>query len=135
MVNNPRALVTGAAGVIGRQLTMRLLNDGYDVMGIDRQPMPESDWGKLEFIKGDLSELDLSEAEKFQPETVFHLAASFERSEESPEYWEIGWRDDVVASHRVIGSLARSAHTKTFVFASSYLTYEQSGTAQREGQS
>ncbi len=126
MVNKPRALVTGAAGVIGRQLTKRLLNDGHEVMAIDRKVMPDLDWGKLEFIQGDLSEMDLSEAEKFQPEAVFHLAASFERSEESAEYWDIGWRDDVVSSHRVIDSLARSAHTRTFVFASSYLTYEPS---------
>src|SRR5690606_19132898 len=80
----------------------------------------------LRFIQGDLSQMDLSLIADFAPQTVFHLAASFERSEESPGYWQVGWRDDVVASHRVIDAIRGCAETARFVFASSYLVYAPS---------
>ena len=119
-----KALVTGSAGVIGRQLTTMLMSQGVSVLGIDREVMPDGDWDGLEFVQGDLSEMDLSAIGTFAPDAVFHLAASFERSEESNEYWDIGWRDDVVASHRVIDAAAACDAVKTFIFASSYLVYD-----------
>jgi len=123
-VSSKRVLVTGAAGVIGRQLTSKLLESGAEVLSVDREPMPPGNWVDLHHEQADLSEMDLEVLTNFAPTAVFHLAASFERSEESAAYWSVGWRDDVVASHRVIGALARQTEVETFVFASSYLVYD-----------
>ena len=124
MGSHRRTFITGSAGVIGRQLTADLLKSGHDVLAIDREPMPDGDWSSLRFEQGDLSEMDLSLVVDFDPGTVFHLAASFERSEESPEYWGVGWRDDVVASHRVLDAVKSASPNLSFVFASSYLVYD-----------
>lgn len=113
--------------MIGRQLAARLLDGGADVVSIDREPMPPGDWGDLRHIRGDLADMDLSVAADFGPEQIFHLAASFERSEETPEYWVPGWRDDVLASHRLADQVVRGTTTvSSFVFASSYLIYDPS---------
>jgi nucleoside-diphosphate-sugar epimerase len=126
MTGQHRILITGSAGVIGRQLTSRLLGPGAVVLGIDREPMPLGDWNGLHFERGDLSEMDLDLIAEFSPTIVYHLAASFERSEETPEYWSVGWRDDVVAAHRVIDVVTKQGVAHTFVFASSYLVYDPS---------
>lgn len=78
-----RALVTGAAGFIGSNLTDRLLADGHAVRGIDNLST-----GRLEFLANarqseafELCQADLLDAEKIIPlfagfDTVFHLAAN-----------------------------------------------------------
>jgi len=64
----PRVLVTGATGFIGRHLTAALGNAGYEVQGVVRNgaAAPEVDkvWPSLGLISGDLAGVD----------TVFHLA-------------------------------------------------------------
>src|SRR5262245_39168599 len=78
-------LITGAAGMIGRKLTERLLNDGrvagkeitkltlHDVVASDAQPTPTT---TVLPIVGDISDrtvVDRLLAEK--PEIIVHLAA------------------------------------------------------------
>ena len=79
-----RALVTGGAGVIGRALVERLVELGTAVRCIDVQPPPPWMPEVVEYVQGDLRTLDRSWIAAFDPEVVFHLAATFERSEESP---------------------------------------------------
>lgn len=127
MVEDPpgRALVTGAAGVIGRQLTQQLAHRDVELLTIDREAMPSGFGSLSRHVEGDLSTMDLDCVVDFDPQQVFHLAASFERTTESPEYWDIGWRDDVVASHRVISTAVECPSLAVFVFASSYLVYDE----------
>jgi carbamoyl-phosphate synthase large subunit len=57
---------------------------------------------------------------------VIHLAATFERSAESYEFWEENFRHNVRLSHHLM-SLAKDAPSvKRVVFASSYLIYDPS---------
>ena len=77
------ALVTGAAGFIGSNLTDRLLSEGHSVRAIDNFST-----GRREFLERasssnsfELCELDLLETRKIEPlfagvDTVFHLAAN-----------------------------------------------------------
>lgn len=76
-----RALVTGAAGFIGANLTRRLVADGHDVHCLVR---PGSDGWRLAAIAGEaeVSEIDLNDSRSLleylaesQPQWVFHLAA------------------------------------------------------------
>ena len=61
---------------------------------------------------------------RFRPGHVFHLAATFERSVEFPEFWDQNWNDNVVVTHRLAELAARIGDVESFVFASSYLVYD-----------
>jgi UDP-glucose 4-epimerase len=78
-----RAIVTGAAGFIGSNLTDRLLRDGHTVRGIDNLST-----GRLEFLESacrsasfELCQADLLDVKRIEPlfqgfDAVFHLAAN-----------------------------------------------------------
>ena len=78
-----RAIITGAAGFIGSNLTDRLLQDGHTVRGIDNLST-----GRLEFLETarqsgsfEFCQADLLDAQQIEPlfegfDTVFHLAAN-----------------------------------------------------------
>lgn len=120
---NERVLVTGGAGVIGRELVRLLAAKGSQLLVLDRvglQDLPPN----VRFHYCDLSSDDLGRIREQRPSVVFHLAASFERTEESTEFWEPNYRDNIVASHRLLEALAESARPRCFVFASSYLVYD-----------
>ena len=122
-VRGKRVLVTGGSGVIGRELLDRLDAAGAEVLSVDRVPPPEHDWRHVMHVEKDLATDDLSVLAAFRPQVVFHLAATFERSKESPEFWKANWRDNVVCSHRVVDLAAPAVEAEVFVFASSYLVY------------
>ncbi|MFH1750621.1 MAG: NAD-dependent epimerase/dehydratase family protein [Candidatus Micrarchaeota archaeon] len=68
-----RALVTGATGFIGSNLTSRLLKDGWEVVaaGMEaEQPIPT---GVEKFVIGDLGEINWGDLGKF--DVIFHQAA------------------------------------------------------------
>lgn len=87
--------------------------------------MPQGYTGLAQHVEEDLSTMSLRCVSAFDPEHIFHLAASFERTIESPDYWDVGWRDDVTASHRIISAAVECPSLAVFVFASSYLTYDR----------
>lgn len=79
-----RAFVTGAAGFIGSHLVRRLGVDGHEVVGIDsftdyynvalkRVNAEAAIRSGVEFIEGDLNDIDLSSALE-GVEVIFHLA-------------------------------------------------------------
>jgi nucleoside-diphosphate-sugar epimerase len=121
-MKSKRVIVTGGAGVIGRELLVFLSNAGATVLSVDKKPLEENPPGVTHLIKNIATD-DLSELEEFDPETIYHLAAAFERSKESPEFFPVNWNENVLLSHRMV-ELARAASAlKVFVFASSYLIY------------
>lgn len=118
-----RVLVTGGAGVIGRELVRRLTEKEAQVLVVDRV-RPESHTPSVRFQQCDLASDDLRAILQEPPTVVFHLAASFERTEEPTEFWEPNYRDNVVASHRLLEAVAGGSSVRCFVFASSYLVYD-----------
>jgi nucleoside-diphosphate-sugar epimerase len=122
-VRGRRVLVTGGAGVIGRELLRILADADAEVLSVDRLPT-EPPIGVVH-QRADLAVDDIGFVWEFSPEIVFHLAASFERAEETPEFWDPNWRDNVVVSHRLAQGLSESSTSaEVIVFASSYLTYD-----------
>jgi carbamoyl-phosphate synthase large subunit len=111
-----KAFVSGGAGVIGRELVSRLVSQGVQVIVGDLQPRPDEFREGVEYIHGDLNEL------KVWPEcdVFYHLAATFERLEESPEHWEKNFRHNVQLSHHLL-TLCKASR---IVFASSYLVFD-----------
>ncbi|MFP3881266.1 MAG: NAD-dependent epimerase/dehydratase family protein [Actinomycetota bacterium] len=98
-----QAVVTGAAGFIGRHLVDELIARGYRVTGIDRQPGPiqpgyehhaldlsdEAACGEVAAIVG-------------RADMVFHLAARPGVRERGPAIDEMRWRDNVAATRNLL---------------------------------
>ena len=123
---NKRVLVTGGAGVIGQELLKLLSDKQANVLSVDRQPLPRGEKSGVLHIRKDLALDTLDELVDFQPEIIFHLAATFERSKESPEFWKDNWLDNVLLSQRLCERLKEMRDLKVLVFASSYLLYATS---------
>jgi len=125
-VKGKRVIVTGGAGVIGRELLKLLSREGARILSVDRHPLPEGDWPGISHIQKDLGGDSLEELRDFQPQVILHLAATFERSEESPSFWDINWHDNTLLSHRIVDLTKDMPELEVFVFASSYLPYSPS---------
>ena len=125
-IKGKRIIVTGGAGVIGQELLRLLISKGANILSVDRCPLPEEDWSGVVHIEKNLATDDLDKLCDFQPQIIFHLAAAFERSKESPEFWSANWHDNILASHRIIGPVKKMSSLEVFVFASSYLVYSPS---------
>ncbi len=120
---NKRVLVTGGAGVIGKEVINRLIRSGSQILCLDRVSKPKEFSEIVDYDRVDLSELNSELISKFEPEIIFHLAATFERTEETPEFWEDSFKNDIILSHNIIDAAKESNNLKKFIFASSYLIY------------
>ena len=118
-----RVVVTGGAGVIAGELLRQLSDLGATVLSVDRLPIDEPPPG-VEHHQADLAFADLEPIVRFRPQHLLHLAATFERSVESPEFWEQSWSDNVIATHRLAELAPTIEGLESFVFASSYLIYD-----------
>lgn len=124
MFSERRVLVSGGAGVIGTELVDRLLAQGARVWVGDLKPQPNSWMGRLVYRRGDLNHVRFEELAAFRPEVFVHLAATFERSVETPEFWGENFQHNVRLSHHLCTLLRRVESLQTIVFASSYLLYD-----------
>lgn len=106
-----RILCTGSAGRVGSYL-VKLFDSSHTLMCVDK---------KTGF---DLAKEPMNEILDFEPEIIFHLAASFERSDETPDFLGINYHDNMLASLRLNQAIAKMRHLKKVVFASSYLVYD-----------
>jgi len=120
---NKRVLVTGGAGVIGRELVNQLVSEGLHILCLDKVSKPKEFSDIVDYDKVDLSELNSELITKFDPEIIFHLAATFERTEETPEFWEDNFKNNIILSHKVIDAAKECTNLEKFIFASSYLIY------------
>jgi nucleoside-diphosphate-sugar epimerase len=118
-----RVLVTGGAGVIAREVLERLGRTDATVLSVDRLPLTFEASANVDHLVADLADVDLGIVRTFDPTLILHLAATFERSIESPDFWEPNWSDNVVVTHRLVELAARATSVRAFVFASSYLIY------------
>jgi nucleoside-diphosphate-sugar epimerase len=123
---NKKVIVTGGAGVIGKSLIEKLVNKGSSIRCFDIVPRPNLLPQEVEYYEKDLCKLDIKEFGEFKPDIIFHLAAVFERSTESPEFWENNFKNNVISSHKVVDASKNCEQLKKFIFASSYLIYSPS---------
>jgi carbamoyl-phosphate synthase large subunit len=119
-----RVLVTGGAGVIGAPLVRTLSDAGAEILCADLAERPSWIDAAVDYRQGDAAELDRRVAREFGPEYCFHLAATFERTEETPGFWLENYRHNVRLSHRLAAMLAEIPTMRRCVFASSYLIYD-----------
>ena len=128
-----RAVVTGAAGFIGSRLSHRLLDDGWEVVGVDAFLDTYDPAEKLAraaglvrrtgfvLATGHLTEVDLEEVLD-GPEVVFHLAgrAGVRASFTLESRYR---RDNVVSTERLIAAARQSVSVRRIVYASSSSVY------------
>jgi nucleoside-diphosphate-sugar epimerase len=122
-LRNKRVLVTGSSGVIGRVLVRRLVEFSSKILAVDIVSEPRPATG-VQYFTHDLAKGTPQSVVDFVPEVVFHLAATFERTVESPGYWKTVFENDVLASHRLLEAAERMKSLEVFAFASSYLNYD-----------
>jgi len=115
--------VTGGSGVIGRELIKKLIYLDANVRCFDKVQKPSYLPELVEYFRRDLSSLDPREFHEFKPEVIFHLAATFERTEESLSFWKKNFRDNVILTHKILDAAKECKHLERFLFASSYLVY------------
>jgi UDP-glucose 4-epimerase len=123
-----RALVTGAAGFIGSNLTDGLLQDGHVVQGYDNLST-----GRLEFLQnaqesrsfelceGDLLDLPRLKAAMAGVDTVFHMAANAD-VRNGPEHPRKDLEQNTVGTANVLEAM-KDCGVKRIAFASTGSVY------------
>jgi carbamoyl-phosphate synthase large subunit len=122
-MKNKRIFISGGNGVIGNELVKLLHHAGAELFVGDLKPRP-LEWPKeIKYRQGDLNYLSKEEIEDFAPEVFIHLAATFEQSVETYEFWEENYQHNVRLSHHLVTLQKDLSSLKKIVFASSYLIY------------
>lgn len=121
-----RVFVSGGAGVIGLEMIPRLVERGAIVMVGDLKIRPKNFANNIIYRQGDLNMMTSEELSQFKPDIFIHLAATFERSTESYEFWEENFWHNVRLSHHLMTIAKDQASLRRVVFASSYLIYDPS---------
>jgi carbamoyl-phosphate synthase large subunit len=119
-----RVFVSGGAGAIGRELVAALEARGTTVLVGDLKPRPLEFGPAVRYRRGDLNTLTQAELDDFAPDAFMHLAATFERSVESEEFWDENFHHNVALSHHLIDLARKCSSLRRVVFASSYLVYD-----------
>ncbi len=123
-MKNKRVFVSGGAGVIGLEMIPRLVELGATVIVGDLKPRPITFHENVIYRWGDLNTMTKEEFDQYAPEVFIHLAATFERSTESYNFWEENFLHNVRLSHHLMTLAKDSLSLSRVVFASSYLIYD-----------
>jgi len=117
-----RLLITGSRGFLGGSIGRFATQNGYEILGIDRLPQPQSGWpGK--YIAKDATQSDLSTIVRdFRPDVLFHAAgpASVGASFRAPID---DFQKSIVTWSNVLESVRRSKLDPLVIFPSSAAVY------------
>jgi GDP-4-dehydro-6-deoxy-D-mannose reductase len=117
-----RNLVTGANGFVGRYLVDALLARGEKVVALTRGRSPIRET-PAESYSCDLAEGDIgSLLRETRPTCIYHLAG-FSDAGASVRRPEAAWRDNLVATERLLGAVRESKLSPRMLTVSSGLVY------------
>ncbi len=126
-------LVTGAAGFIGSHLSLRLLQKGYSVIGIDsftdcyakrlkeRNTEPLLKQKNFELISRDINDLELSPIVQ-KLDCIFHLAAQAGVRASWGDNFTLYTKANIEATQKLLEA-SKKTRIKRFVYASSSSVY------------
>lgn len=112
------ALVTGAAGFIGRHLVRGLLGDGWQVTGLDLSEQPSA--SECRWVCASVLDMDAISSAMQGCDTVFHLAAHAHLSAPKPSIYE----DVNVRGTAAVLQAAQRAGAKHFIATSSAVIWQ-----------
>lgn len=121
-----RIFVSGGAGHIGRYLVNDLTRRGHELFVGDVKSRPNDFHEQVHFWQGDLNFMSLAEFQEISPDIVIHLAATFERLEETSCFYESGYWNNTQLSHHFLSLVKDTPSVSKYLFASSYLVYKNS---------
>jgi len=124
-LKNKRIFISGGAGVIGCELVSILNNYGAKLLVGDIKRRPISFPSNVQYRRGDLNYIGIYEIKTFQPDIFIHLAATFERTEESLDFYNENYWNNINLSNRLAKIFIQQNKIKKIIFASSYLVYDQ----------
>jgi nucleoside-diphosphate-sugar epimerase len=81
----PRALVTGATGLVGSHIVERLLADGWSVRALMRSPSNDHDLLDVDIVRGDVLDRDAFVRSATGCDAIFHTAAAIT----TPGGWDV----------------------------------------------
>lgn len=119
-----RVIVTGAAGYIGGQTVLKLLDQGHSVFAIDRAWAPEYlEHSGAKWLIGDFAgEVALQAMEQFRPDAVIHCAGTslVGPSLTDPEDY---YNNNFIKTKRLCDTLLTFEPRPRLIFSSSAATY------------
>jgi len=124
MLKGKRVFISGGAGVIGQALVLKLKEHGAIISVGDLKAKPKTFGPDIYYRRGDLNYITKEELNSFKPEYFFHLAATFERSIETWDFWDENYHHNIKLSHHLMTCLKDAASLQKVIFASSYLIYD-----------
>ncbi len=120
---NKRIFISGGAGIIGKQLVQMLIDTNAKILVGDIKKCPKFFLGKVKYFQKDLNLLKEKQLRKFNPEIFIHLAATYERTEETKEFFQSNFHNNIRLSNHLLNIVSRLKTIKKIIFASSYLVY------------
>lgn len=124
MLRGRRIFISGGNGVIGKALVEQLHKQGAILFVGDLKPRPNYWSSEIRYRQGDLNYITKDEIEDFAPEYFFHLAATFERSVETYDFWYENHKHNSQLGYHLMTLLKDSSTLKKVINCSSYLIYK-----------
>jgi UDP-glucose 4-epimerase len=115
------ALVTGAAGFIGRHVARRLSGEGWQVIGIGHGDFPAIEWGLSAWYHDSVCEAALDRLDRV-PDLVIHCAGSGSVAASIADP-EADRKKTVASTHALLEYLRRKAPGALLVYPSSAAVY------------
>jgi UDP-glucose 4-epimerase len=116
-------VITGAAGYIGGQCALQLLDAGHKVIGIDRRPLPKHLKGFMEFVQADFdSDQAYTKLIQARPDAIIHCAGTSlvgPSMTKPSEYYN----NNVVKTLNLLNIVLNAIPKTRFIFSSSAATY------------
>jgi len=125
ILKNKKIFISGAAGVIGRQLVKLLEKQKCIIFAADIKNKPAEFSNKIFYRQGDLNHIKEHEIVSYNCDVFIHLAATFERTSENFSFYRENFKHNICLSNKLLDFVSKTKNIKKILFASSYLIYDK----------